>query len=307
MKTKNVSPEAYIAIGKERQKIYGDNTVYLENKKEFEFEFYNPTTFNVRANIYINGNPISNRGMVLRPGIRGWLDRYIDENRKFLFETYAVDGASAEVRQAIANNGNIKIEFFKEKIAPPRPFNNCKLLRSRTSLDAYTTQYSASMDSFKDYVPDDTLEFDEGNVSASAMADTALYSRSFSSIDHAPEERERGITTSPLRSKSKSKKIETGRVEKGGYSYQDLILVDMDFEYFPFHTVEYKLTPISQKIVEFSDMKLKCKKCAMNLKRGWNVCPSCGTKIEKDIICKNCNSVMMSAWKFCPYCNTPIE
>lgn len=36
-------PEAYIAIGKNRQKVYANNAVYLANKQEFQFEFFNPT------------------------------------------------------------------------------------------------------------------------------------------------------------------------------------------------------------------------------------------------------------------------
>jgi len=296
MKKNELSPEAYIAIGKNRQKVYGENTVYLENKKEFEFEFYNPTTFNVRANIYINGNSISNRGMVLRPGVRGWLDRYIDENRKFLFETYVVDGASAEVRQAIANNGNIKIEFFKEKIAPPRPSSNFKLCRSSApTYNANVNYNQCSMDSLKNEAPDDTLGF--------AEMDTNLYSRSFSSIDHAPEDLEREITT---RAKSMSKKTETGRIEKGGYSNQDFTLVDMDFEYFPFHTIEYKLLPVSQKPAEFAEMKLKCKKCGTKIKSNWKVCPICGNPIDNECKCCHCGTKVESAWNVCPMCGETL-
>jgi len=288
MKTKNVSPEAYIAIGKDRQKVYGENTVYLENKKEFEFEFYNPTTFNVRANIYINGNPISNRGLVLRPGVRGWLDRYIDESRKFLFETYVVEGGSAEVRKAIANNGDIKIEFFKEKIAPPKPSYNY--------LSQCSTRGASSL-----FRADIEYDCSGGQASMDCLEDNF----SSKSIDHAPEELSRGIVRSA--SCKMSKKIETGRVEKGGRSDQDFTLVDMDFEYFPFHTVEYKLMPLSQKPAEFGELKLKCKTCGTKIKSNWKVCPICGNPIENDCKCSHCGTKIEPAWKLCPICGESIE
>ena len=34
--------------------------------------------------------------------------------RKFLFETYEVDGSSESVQKAIENNGNLKVKFYDE-------------------------------------------------------------------------------------------------------------------------------------------------------------------------------------------------
>lgn len=48
-------------------------------------------------------------GLVLRPGERVFLDRYLAEKRKLIFNTYIVSGNSEEIARAIANNGQIEI------------------------------------------------------------------------------------------------------------------------------------------------------------------------------------------------------
>jgi len=290
MKTNFVSPEAYIAVGKNRQKIYGNNTVYLSNKQEFEFEFFNPTKDNVMTKISINGKLISNRGLILRPGVRGWIERYIEENRKFLFETYSVEGNSEAVKKAIEDNGNIKIEFFKEK-QKPIVHNFLNLVAGATTVGTSTRggsccTYDAGVDySYKSCSVTDSEE---------SLVDETL--------DFAPEENERGFSGSLRRRVSKSKSAETGRVEKGSYSGQHFTEVDMDFEYLPFHTINYKLMPVSQKPAEFNDLKLKCKKCGTKVKSNWKVCPICANPIENDCQCSRCKTKVEPAWKVCPMC-----
>jgi hypothetical protein len=56
------------------------------------------------------------------------------------------------------------------------------------------------------------------------------------------------VKHSPIRSRKLSKTIETGRVEEGSVSDQKFKTVNKNFDYFPFHTLEYKLMPLSQKI-----------------------------------------------------------
>lgn len=279
MRTNLVSPEAYIAVGKNRQKIYGcDNTVYLSNKQEFEFEFFNPTKHNVMAKISINGKLISNRGLILRPGVRGWIERYIDENRKFLFETYSVDGNSAAVKKAIEDNGDIKIEFYKEKEKP------------KPSLNLYTTSTKAYRSTYT-----------SGNATMDFCDD---------SIDNEPEELSRGFASASSGEKKllkRSKSIETGRVEKGSYSGQQFQEVEMDFEYSPFHTVTYKLMPISQKPAEFADLKLRCKTCGAKIKSNWRVCPICGNDIIDSNECPKCHTEVEPAWNVCPICGEPLK
>ncbi len=100
------TPTANLAINKSRLKVYGKKsevpTYYLNKGQEFQIELFNPTTNNVLAKISLNGKPIAQGGLVLRPGERAFLDRYIDIARKFKFDTYEVADTN-EVKQAITN------------------------------------------------------------------------------------------------------------------------------------------------------------------------------------------------------------
>ena len=80
---------AHITKNRNRSKIY-ENSVYLKDGENFEIELFNPTTSRVLAKITINGNSISNSGIVLKPGERVYLERFIDSNNKFVFETYQI-------------------------------------------------------------------------------------------------------------------------------------------------------------------------------------------------------------------------
>ena len=82
-------PCAYITKGRQRIKQFGQN-VYLKNGSEFEIELYNPSRQTVLSKIKINGEFINGGGVILRPGERVFLERYIDVPRKFKYETYTV-------------------------------------------------------------------------------------------------------------------------------------------------------------------------------------------------------------------------
>lgn len=69
----------------------------MKNGSEFELELFNPKQTTILAKIKINGSYIGGGGIVLRPGERVFLERYLDDAKKFLFETYNVDGGSSEV------------------------------------------------------------------------------------------------------------------------------------------------------------------------------------------------------------------
>jgi hypothetical protein len=106
-------PEAYIASKKNRLKIYGGSQVYLNDKQEFEIELFNPMNITIGVKFEINDMVISNNLLVLRPGMRYYLDRYINEAKKLTFQTYEVP-RDDKAMAAIAKNGLVKISFFKE-------------------------------------------------------------------------------------------------------------------------------------------------------------------------------------------------
>ena len=106
-----------IAIAKSICKEYSTSlysrVVYLENGQEFQIQLFNPNKFTIGAEIFINDEKLSNR-IVLKPGERIWLERYLDINKKFKFSTYEVEANDADVQEAIKDNGTIEVKFYKE-------------------------------------------------------------------------------------------------------------------------------------------------------------------------------------------------
>ena len=107
-------PCAYITKNKQRIKQFGQN-VYLKDGSEFEIELYNPSRNTVLSKIKINGEFINGGGIILKPGERVFLERYLDVPNKFKFETYTVDSTN-ETMNAIANNGDVEILFYDEEV-----------------------------------------------------------------------------------------------------------------------------------------------------------------------------------------------
>ena len=116
--TKVGKPTAHITKKKSRLKVYNGNTVFLGDKDNFEFEIHNPTQKSVLCKIKLNGEYISTTGVVIRPGQRVFLERFLDTNNKFEFSTYEVKDTSLN-RTAIDLNGDVRIEFYNEQTYQP--------------------------------------------------------------------------------------------------------------------------------------------------------------------------------------------
>jgi hypothetical protein len=271
-------PTANIAVNKSRLKVYNNTgdlpTYYLQKGQEFQIELYNPTSDVILAKIILNGNPISQGGLVLNPGRRVFLDRYLDVAKKFLFDTYEISG-SEEVRKAIEKNGDFKVEFYKERVlnyydnnivygtssAYPRCCTTNTFLTNGNGVTFTNTSNSIGTTAlYSSSVNQNTPTLD--SLNATLSFDTPDVIRSSRTL------------------KSRSKSIETGRVEQGSVSDQKVVTVDKKFEYWAFHTIEYKMLPVSQKINTAEDINVKryCTNCGAKLGKGHKFCSSCGTK-----------------------------
>ena len=96
-------PYASISTNSHEQKVYENNTIFLNNGETFEIKMFNPTQFKLGVNVSIKGLS-TDKLLVLNPGEQLTLDRFLDDKRKMLFETYEVDGNEA-VQKAIEKNG----------------------------------------------------------------------------------------------------------------------------------------------------------------------------------------------------------
>ena len=261
----STQPQAHIALNNNRLKSYA-NVVYLKDNDEFQIELFNPHSQSVLAKIWINDQLISDSGLVLRPGMRYFLDRYIDENRKFKFSTYKVQGDNSEVLEAIKNNGSIKVEFYAEATKTFKAFPIVKINNWNSNFYCSTNSTGPLPDSYN-----------ASSTSTTTWSGTSGYTTSSGTFK---------LTSGTLRSQSlknevtmDSMELETGRVEKGGTSKQEFSAIDMDFSVLPITTIEWKILPESQKPVETTEIRNYCSECGTRIKKqSWKFCPNCGTK-----------------------------
>jgi hypothetical protein len=252
------NPQAWIAVQKNRQKVYdsnGKSQVYLKDGQEFQIELFNPTQTKYVVKFKINGKYPSVRGLILNPGQRYFLDRFIDENRKLSFSTYEVEDSSL-VKKAIENNGLLEVEFYAESTYfrengitwtnhIPSPF----IFGSGTTTLGNTSYLTNGNFTLTGGVSTNTASF--SNV---ASNNSSTYS-----ANH--------IT------------LETGRVEKGETSNQTFENGFVNYSSWVSHSQKIQIIPISQKPVETHEIRNYCSGCGNRVKKQtWKFCPSCGEK-----------------------------
>ena len=274
--TKTGTPCAYITKDKKRLKQVGQN-VYLKNGDEFELELFNPSSDTILSKIKLDGKYISGGGIVLKPGQRIFLERYLDDPRKFKFETYEVDGTSNEVLDAISGNGDVVIEFFGEYELRywNKPMNHTGYGNLVGSSLTTNTNNPCSYNST-------TLG---GNFNNTASFTTLNLNNQQVSLTgpNIKNKKSRGklfggeVTINEYSSKNKS--VETGRVEKGGDSDQSFQSVNKIFNKHTCSISVWKILPESQKIYDNKDLKVYCTNCGKKRKKDSDkFCSSCGNK-----------------------------
>ena len=235
-------PSAFITVRKQRQKQNGKN-VYLHDRTEFEIELHNPTNDSILAKISLNGNRISNSGVVLKPGQRVFLERYLDEDRKFLFETYEVSDNKTNQR-AIENNGLVIVEFF-----------NKMLFTNYGHLGGYT------------YLNNQLLY---GSGSGIVNGNPTIFNTT-------------GLGNSNIigNTSTSDAKIETGRVEKGDKSDQEFGTSYKIFNTNVSWVKEWKILPFSAKDITTKDLVKRCGGCGTKVKDNYKFCPQCGNQVVR--------------------------
>lgn len=240
--------EAHIAINRSRLKGY-ENRYYLKDKSNFEIELFNPHTVSVLAKIKMNGEYISSSGLIIKPGQRVFLSRYLDSNNSFLFETYEVE-SSKESLDAIQNNGKIQVEFYLEQKYQQN--FGITWVSSPSPNVYYTNNIGLTSNSGSFSVGNGTFPI-AGSLS----------------------------NGSELKNLSIESSLETGRIEKGGASLQTIESAYGSYNSWVDSTVDIQLLPESAKPVVASEIRTYCTECGTRMKKQtWKFCPNCGTKID---------------------------
>ena len=288
---------AKIAVHKSLLKEYSNSEqeriVYMNDGTEFQIQIFNPYNYIIGVSFNFNNNLQSNsRLLVLRPGERVWLDRYLDNESRLLFSTYEV-GNSEEIKKAIKDNGNVCIKFFKEQekrdwgnniyyINNPWTYYKFDNNLNKNFNTDYTVYCNASLESPKlssvNYCQ--TLGLSSAATTAVSSSVSTCTSATYDAKDliktftpNTSTENTRGLSL------KKSKKIETGRIEEGSHSEQKFKNVNKDFEYLPFKTEYIKILPTSQKQITSNDLQKKyCYNCGRKLNQKYKFCPYCGAE-----------------------------
>jgi len=264
MSNTTTMPMAYVTVNKGRKKMKNE-VVFMDNGTEFEIELFNPTQNTVLSKISINNKLISYSGIVLRPGERVFLERYLDNPSRFKFETYSVNGNAEEIKEAIEKNGLIKVEFYNEDTTPlyTPQLNLWKPNGVRTFTDNWSSIGG------QDY---GTMYC---STSIGTTYNTGLNTTLTSSVAGSNE---------PFCSKVKKKSIkstETGRIEQGSHSEQSFQTVSKKFYSYTTNVIEYHIKPTSQMPIEVKDinkMGKYCTKCGRKGKPTDNFCAGCGNR-----------------------------
>lgn len=264
---------AKIAISKNLIKEYkssnSERTVYLNDGTEFQIYLKNPYQTHLGIKISVNNKSIGNM-LVLRPGQSFWLDRFLNDNKKFLFSTYNVEN-TAEMKYATNNNGKVKIEFYHEK--EETPYFSAKIVEpsydfvTTATYNSDTINTCASSKSFN--TPINTYSCstgDIGNLSANAATNSRLRSMSYD--------------TSVSTTKIDDSYLETGRVEKGGVSRQEFEYCDINFDYYAFKTENILILPTSRKQIRAEETRRRyCSQCGKKVNPKDKFCSNCGAKL----------------------------
>ena len=266
------NPCAYITKNKQRVKQFNQN-VYLKDGSEFEIELYNPSRKTVLSKIKINGEFIKGGGIILRPGERVFLERYIDVPNKFKFETYTVDSTN-ETMNAIANNGDVEILFYEEqevlelRLNSYPTWNPTYVINDVIGNNFYTANVNYTSQSTMD------VNLTNGINDTLSFSNNLRSSKYESKYDQQPRNRSFA---------KKLKSVETGRVEQGSSSNQSFKTVSKNFNSWTVSTSVWKILPESQRPVETKDLIVRCPKCMSKIKKSsWKFCPECGNELKQE-------------------------
>lgn len=325
-------PSVVITSNRNELKLYQGNLVYLNDGDNFELRFFNPLQEKLGVEIIFNGVKKGDSYLVLNPGQDLILDRFLDEQRKMLFETYSIDGNNQEALEAIEKNGLIKFNFYKEYHRnystqrdvnvnynfPPKPHKPIKYKKSwtgssgnigvsgvsGTSGASGTCGMSGTSGASGTYgmsgsagLPHFTNS--RGISTSTSTSTTNVYYTDFSNSNN------RIYTSSTFTSPGVSTTIsdfsfsqdywipstnsttpvidslETGRIEAGEMSNQQLKVVNAQFASTPFHTVSYQILPYSAMNRTIAEVRTYCTECGYRLRKdNWKYCPKCGEKIQ---------------------------
>ena len=281
---------AKIAVNKSLLKEYSNSSneriVYMHDGTEFQIQIFNLYSYTIGVSFKFNSNSESSQLLVLRPGERVWLDRYLNNESRLLFSTYKV-GNSEEVKNAIKDNGNLQIKFYKEKennYWNNRIYTNQSIIDTTEPYRHINAWYSNNANCFNNELntlrASSSINFYNNTNAALNVGGNTTGATSTANCVATSAITDTYVKSMPTSATVRSNKsIETGRIEEGSHSNQRFDNVYKDFEIWPFKIEYIKILPFSKKQVNINDIsKRYCHNCGRKLNQKYKFCPFCGTK-----------------------------
>jgi hypothetical protein len=280
MKVKKIKnekvPGAWIVNPTDRGRIaIRSGKCFLQNRFCFDIELFNPLTECVLADIKLNGQSISKTGLVIKPGQRFYLDCFVDDKKKFVFNTYEVE-TNLESIEATKNNGLLEVFFYKEDVIT---INNWRSRFDRVIVERWYPNYYPG---YNPWWEPNRIYFNSGTGTigncggiGSTTTSNAYYGTSNTngvvgtnavvsntgSIDLTSLNAvyDSGYSNNMMLCSSVNNEVsmnhETGRVEKGSSSSQKFTEVDMDFEKNYISSTIIEILPESVKPLDVKKIK----------------------------------------------------
>lgn len=266
-------PEVKIGINHQPIKEYNvsnvDNSriVYMNNGDNFEILIHNTLRETVGVLITLNGQLLSHSYIVLYPGQSYWLDGDPEKHKKFHFTEYSVEKNQANL-DAIANNGKVQVQFFKEL----KPTPNMTSIPPMPYWSEPQIYGSPRQPFWYGSTGDIKVEPDENMW---RTAPNQFYSQTLTGNagDSLVDLSDGRATLDVLGYMDNSNEL-TGRVDLKGDSEQRFDTVDVNFEYSPSYTNDFRILPKAKQILP-KDIKVYCK-CSRRKRKNENFCPNCG-------------------------------
>lgn len=257
-------PELFIQVNKSRLKVFGSK-VYMNDNTEFELEIFNSSNETLGIKFKMNGKYISDNHLIIYPGKRMNLDRYLNEPKKFKYVTYSVENTS-EAKEAIVNNGLVEIEFYREK----------QQLSTNKQPVSNLYYHSGAIDYFNQ--PTTLSNQNIGYVDGVMGYKTSINNADILKDEYTTEEIK---LVNDFKSKTleSNKEIETGMIAKGSSSSTTFTDVNMQFEIFADIFLKYQIEPMSKKPIEAKDLIVYCSNCKHKSRKGDKHCSECGHKL----------------------------
>lgn len=266
-------PTVHLTVGRNRRRAYGPNEYRLRDGEEYELEIHNTTRGTVGARVRVEGRPIGQTLLVLRPGERVYLERWMDRPQRFRFSTYEVDG-SPESQAATANNGRVTVEFFRENVFVPPPPQSPLWAATGPAYPGgsfYTVGVVGDSTTAINFMGLGGAQGPQGPEGFAGPLGSASYTCSVGQQTNSVKSR--GLTKTTV-----DRTVVTGRTEAGSASAQSFTTVDLVFESWAFHTASLRVLPLLAEAA--SEARRYCTGCGTRAKKdSWRHCPNCGAAL----------------------------